>query len=202
MKSLLLAGAVLLAPLNQNNPEWYDKPTQVNCIDGYVRTVKGRVLWQENRIISAHATEQSVVYTPDGIGFTMNGDFHLFSNGRFRKGYSVNEQNFFTPDGIGVMVKGYVELNANSRIVMCELARETSLFIPDGTSRKFIGYVKFENNGRVTSGRVSQECSFFNSEGISITVPANHIAYLDTNGKLKYTRDSWSAEYRFEINNE
>lgn len=200
MKTLLLATALLLAPVIQFNSDWYDKPTLVNCIDGIARTVEGRVKWNNNRVISAHATKESFVYTPDGIGFRMNGDFELNDQGRLVKGYTVSSHNFFTPNGIGVQVQGFIHLNANSRIVKCELASERTLHLPDGSSRQFIGFVKFNDEGRVTAGKLAEQRTFFRTDGSAVQVAAGKIVYLNENGRLLYTRDSWDSWYEFEIN--
>lgn len=200
MKTLVLAASLIFSPVIQNNPEWYSKSTQVNCIDGRARFVEGRVILHNNLVTSAHATRESVVYTPDGIGFRMNGDFELNEQGRLVKGYTVSAHNFFTPNGVGVQVQGFIHLNSNSRIVKCELASERTLHLPDGSARQFIGFVKFNDEGRVTAGKLAADRIFYHADGSAIQVEAGKVVYLNENGRLLYTRDSWDSWYEFEIN--
>lgn len=200
MKTLLLAAGLAASLSVQNNPCWYSTPTSVACLDGYIRQVEGKVIWLNDRVVSAHATEESYVIAPNGIGFTMEGDFHLNSSGRLMKGYVTKETSFFLIDGTYAFVLGFVELNADSRVLKCELSKRTSLIIPDGTWREFTGYVKFNSNGRVTAGKLAVQTSFNRPDGTWTTVAANKIVTLDSNGRLLRTRDSWDSSNEFEIN--
>jgi|GEM_PF-6921593 len=200
MLNILFSRLLLILLLSQHNPSGYDVPTSVLCTDGIMRTVRGKVLWDNNRIYSAHALEPSVAFTPDGISIKISGDFELNHNGKLVRFHSTEEYVLFTPDGIGVRVNGYAQLSLDSRLVRAELAQPTTLIIPDGTGKEFIGFVRFDRSGRVTAGRLASPATFFRQDGVGVQVPAHQIVYLDEKGRLLYTRNTWDSTNEFEIN--
>lgn len=200
MFNILFTRLLVLVLCAQNTPSGYDVPTPVLCTDGIMRTVKGRVLWENNRIYSAHAVEPSMAFTPDGIGIKINGDFELNHAGKLVRFHSTQECVLFTPDGIGVRVNGFAHLSPDSRLVRAELAQPTTLFIPDGTAKEFVGFVRFDRSGKVTAGRLASAATFFRQDGVGVQVPTHQIVYLDEKGRLLYTRNTWDSVNEFEIN--